>query len=241
MRISHIWIKKLETKEGVRRVPISLVSMTGEVLGSEFESALERDLLLLTVFNGQVNWFQTQPITIHYNDAKGAPRRYTPDLLIHFGTDDKPIRPPQLCEVKYREDLVANCGQLRPKFRAAQAYCRERGWEFKVFDEHRIRTPRLANIQFLWRYKNSTECGTYYDEIMCEMLEMRGSIQMLPLLERMYPTSKRRGEAIWAWWTMVVQGAIQCDLDKPITKSTLFWIDESRKTDLRLNYAETRR
>lgn len=241
MRIPHIWIKKVETKEGVRRVPISLVSMTGEVLGSEFESALERDLLLLTVFDGQVNWFQTQPVTIHYTDAKGAPRHYTPDLLIDFGTNDKASRRPQLCEVKYREDLIADWGQLLPKFRAARAHCREVGWEFKIFDEHRIRTSRLTNIQFLWRYKNSTDCGSYYDEIMAELVEMRGPIPMLPLLERMYPTSRRRGEAIWAWWTMVVQGAIQCDLDRPITKSTLFWIDEFRKPVLRLNYAQARR
>lgn len=241
MRTPHIWIKKVEIKEGVRRVPISLVSMTGEVLGSEFESALERDLLLLTAFDGQVNWFQTQPITIDYSDAKGVKRHYTPDLLINFGTDDKPIHRPQLCEVKYREDLIADCGQLRPKFRAARAYCREVGWAFKIFDEHRIRTPRLANIQFLWRYKNSTDCGAYYDEIMAEMLEIRGPVPMLPLLERMYPSSRRRGEAIWAWWTMVVQGAIQCDLDRPITKATLFWIDEVRKMELRPNYVASRR
>ena len=234
MRISHVWIKKVETKEGVRRIPISLVSMTGEVLGAEFESALERDLLLRIVFDGDVNWFQSQPITIHYKDVQGNARRYTPDLFIHFGTEEKPTRSPQLCEVKYRKDLIADRHQLLPKFRAARAYCRERGWEFKIFDEQRIRTPRLANIQFLWRYKHSTDCGAYYDEIMEEMVEMRGPIPMLPLLERMYPTSRLRGEAIWAWWTMVVQGAIQCDLEKPITKSTLFWVEEWRKTKFRL-------
>ncbi len=76
---------------------------------------------------------------------------------------------------------------------------------------------------------------------MSEMVQMSGPIPMLPLLNRMYPTSRSRGEAIWAWWTMVVQGAIQCDLNKPITKSTHFWIDESRKANLRLNHVETRR
>lgn len=234
MRTPLIWIKKVKTKEGVRRVPISMVSLTGEVLGAEFESALERDLLLLTVFNDQVNCFQTQPVTIHYADSEGKARHYTPDLLIEYGTDEKVLRPPMLCEVKYRADLIANWDQLRPKFKAAKAYCRKQGWEFRIFDEHRIRTPLLKNIQFLWRYRGCTNSGTYYDQIMEELALTCAPIPMLPMLERMYPTSRARGEAIWAWWTMVVQGAIKCDLSKPITKSTLYWVTEQRKTQLRV-------
>lgn len=235
MRTPLTWMKMVQTKNGIRRIPISLVSMTGEVLGSEFESALERDLILRTAFDSGVDWFQTQPVKIEYRDAKGKSRSYTPDLLIHFLKGSKGARRPQLCEVKYRADLIADRDQLLPKFRAARAYCREQGWEFKVYDEQRIRTPRLANIQFLWRYKTSTHCGVYYSQIMAEMVKMSGPISMLPLLKRMYPYSRKRGEAIWVWWTMVVGGSIKCDLDQPLSHSTLFWVDESQK-EIRWDY-----
>ena len=76
MRTYSSWLKKVATKEGLRRVPISHVSMTGEVLGSEFESALERDLIMTYAFNDSVNWFQSQPVTIRYQDADGKPRRH---------------------------------------------------------------------------------------------------------------------------------------------------------------------
>lgn len=229
-------MKMVHTKDGLRRIPISLVSMTGEVLGSEFESSLERDLILRTAFDSGVDWFQTQPVKIEYLDAKGKSRSYTPDLLIHFLEGSSGGRRPMLCEVKYRTDLIANRDQLLPKFRAARAYCREQGWDFKIFDEHRIRTQRLANIQFLWRYKSSTHCSTYYAQIMAEMVRMSGPTPMLPLLQRLYPYSRQRGEAIWAWWTMVVGGSIKCDLDQPLSPATRFWVDESEK-EVRWDYS----
>jgi hypothetical protein len=236
MRTALLWIKKVATKDGVRRIPVSTVSMTGAVLGSEFESALERDLILTAAFEDDVNWFQSQPVKIHYTDKNGVARHYTPDLFIHFGTEENPTRRPQLCEVKYRKDLIAKWKELLPKFRAARAYCRARGWDFKIYDETRIRTPRLANIQFLWRYKSSTRGEGFYGPIMDELLDLTEPTTMNALLERMYPNIRERGEAIWVWWTMVVQGAIKCDLDQPLKKSTLFWVDDSRKQDLRLNF-----
>jgi hypothetical protein len=136
--------------------------------------------------------------------------------------------------VKYRKDLLADNEQLLPKFRAARVYCKERGWDFKIYDEHRIRTTRLANIQFLWRYKSSTRGEGYYGPIMDALLDLKEPTTMLELLESMYPGSRERGEAIWVWWTMVVGGAIKCDLDKPLKKSTLFWVEDSRKERLRM-------
>lgn len=60
------------------------------------------------------------------------------------------------CEVKPRAVLLNNRAELMPKFRAARAYCRDQGWEFKIFDEARIRTPYLYTVQFLWRYRHSS-------------------------------------------------------------------------------------
>lgn len=230
MRLPSNWIKKVATKEGVRRVPISHISMTGEVLGSEFESALERDLIMTCAFDGSVNWFQSQPLTVNYQDAEGKPRHYTPDLVIHFGTDQKTTRCPMLCEVKYREELLKNWKTYKPKFKAARAYARENDMEFRIFDEQRIRTPRLKNIQFLWRYKYAPVCSGYQEELLAELSKLDRGVQMLTIIDKLYPIKEHRGEAIWAWWTLVVQGAILCDLNQRLDNSTLFWVPEWRKS-----------
>lgn len=222
MRKIDLWLKKVATKQGLRRVPISSVSLTGEVLGAEFESSLERDLLLLCAFDDSINWFQSQPLTIHYKGSDGRPRRYTPDLLIHFGTDQKATRRPMLCEVKYREELRESWAEYLPKFRAARRYCKENGMQFRIFDESRIRTPKLANVQFLWRYKFAEDCGAYYDELMGALIKS-GPTRMSPVIDQLYSTMQAKGEAVWAWWTMVAQGGIECNLDLPLNRETLFW------------------
>lgn len=219
----------MATEHGIRRVPISHISMTGEVLGTEFESALERDLIMTCAFDGSVNWFQSQPLTIDYQDAEGKPHHYTPDLLIHFGTDQKTTRRPILCEVKYREELLKNWKMYKPKFKAARAYARENGMEFRIFDEHRIRTPRLKNIQFLWRYKYAPVCSGYQEELLAKLSKLDQGVQMMQIIDELYPIKESRGDAIWAWWTLVVQGSIQCDLNQRLDKSTLFWVPEWRK------------
>jgi len=228
MRTNSLWLKKVATKEGLRRVPISHVSMTGEVLGSEFESALERDLIMTYAFSRSVNWFQSQPVTIHYQGADGKSRRYTPDLLIHFGTDQKQTRPPWLCEVKFRADLRKNWSELKPKFKAARAYARENGMEFRIFDESRIRTVRLGNIQFLWRYMYSKDRGPIHSAILAELCK-HDKVMMLPIIEKLYASDMQRGEAIWVWWTLVAQGAIECDLDRRLARETLFWVPDWHK------------
>lgn len=204
--------------------------MTGEVLGSQFESALERDLIMTCAFDGSVNWFQSQPLTVNYQDAEGKPRHYTPDLVIHFGTDQKTTRCPMLCEVKYREELLKNWKTYKPKFKAARAYARENDMEFRIFDEQRIRTPRLKNIQFLWRYKYAPVCSGYQEELLAELSKLDQGVRMLTIIGKLYPIKEHRGEAIWAWWTLVVQGAILCDLNQRLDNSTLFWVPEWRKS-----------
>ncbi len=228
MRQPSNWIKKVATTEGVRRVPISHVSMTGEVLGSEFESDLERDLIMPYAFYGSINWFQSHPLTIEYFDGDGKPRHYTPDLVIHFGTDQKSTRRPLLCEVKYREELLKTWKTYKPKIKAARAYAKANDMEFRIFDEYRIRTPLLKNIQFLWRYRFAPICA-YQTELLAELSKQDQGVQMLPIIDKLYPVKESRGEAIWAWWTLVEQGSIECDLSRRLDTSTLFWVPEWRK------------
>jgi TnsA endonuclease N terminal len=150
-------------------VPVRIISrnsrsLTGKVIDFRrqsavaFESALERDLYVLLDFDAAVAQFEEQPVTIPYRDPAGVSRTYTPDVLVyyHVGLTDQQDRQPVLYEVKYRDDLRANWGDYKPKFKAARRYAREQGWAFRLITEREIRTPYLKNAKFLRAYRHRT-------------------------------------------------------------------------------------
>lgn len=208
--------------DSVRRIPISNRSITGQLGDQQFESALERDLLMQLGWDDDVAWFSTQPVTIKYR-RDGESRTYTPDVLVAF-REVLPDRPsPLLCEVKYRRELAKHWRELRHKFRAAQDYCAERGWRFAVFDEHEIRTARLENIKFLWRYRNteySKELAAHLlQELQCRVESTRSNL--FAAIATNF-TETERAHAIWTWWVLVACGVIAFDDSVRLTESTVF-------------------
>lgn len=223
------WLLNVGTPEAVRRIPINTISLTGELLGQEFESSLERDLIMLMTWRSELDWFQVQPVEILFNGAAGAQRSYTPDLLVSFiprTTSGKPTRKPLLCEVKYQDDLRRNWVDLKPKFKAARAYARERGWEFRIFTERRIRTCLLQNIQFLWSYRYAPQHLNHRDRLI-RMLDDMEETTINGLLEACYLTENRlgRGEGLWTLWCLIAQKSVLCDLSLPLSMETRIWLD----------------
>ncbi|REM69460.1 hypothetical protein DSI38_00645, partial [Mycobacterium tuberculosis] len=58
----------------------------------------------------------------------------------------------ELTEVKTREDLEVNKEKYAPKFKAAEAYCAERGWIFITKSQEDFPQQRLKNIKWLRGY-----------------------------------------------------------------------------------------
>jgi putative transposase len=232
MRLDNLWIKHVKTVDGVRRVPISGTSLTGNVLGGEFESSLERDLLLLVAFDRRTDWYQTQPVKIEYVDSQGKARTYTPDVLIHFANQrGTPHRKPLLCEVKYRSELRDKWGEIRPKIKAARAYAMKKGWDFAIFDERRIRTTRLKNIQFLWSYRFSNTWPEESSAINRHMLSAPPA-RICDVLKTLFEDPESRSRGLWCVWTMLAQGSLYCDLTAPLSTESVishFWGDVSRE------------
>lgn len=109
----------------------------------DFESLLERDYLYLLDFERDVEWFEEQPLTVEYRQD-GQDRRYTPDFHVVRGGDF-------LVECKPHALVADEENQF--KFRAARAWCAERGWTFQVVTDQEIRAGwRLKNVRFLTRY-----------------------------------------------------------------------------------------
>jgi hypothetical protein len=226
--ISHL--RREMTPQGVRRIPINVRSLTGEVDGHQFESSLERDAMLLAHWDYYVEWYQSQPVTIEYQDKERCKRRYTPDLLLMYRTDiclpgQQLPRRPLLCEIKYRSDLAMNWMALKPKFIAARKYAKERNWDFRIWTEREIRMAYLKNIQFLWSYRFA-EFHAHHYRCLLDTLNILEETDPKTLLEATYQSETMRGEALWTLWCMVARRWIGCDLSLPLTMETRIWIGE---------------
>lgn len=127
-----------------------LLSSSKSVGAAMYESALERDYLMLLEFDRTVKQFEVQPIKI---DMRGQPgyRHYRPDVLVEFELGQGR---PWLVEVKYEEELQANWAELKPRFRAAIRLCKQLGWIFHLVTERHVRTTLLDNVKFLRDFRN---------------------------------------------------------------------------------------
>jgi hypothetical protein len=214
----------------VRVIPRNSRSLTGKVIDFQrqsavaFESALERDLYVLLDFDAAVARFEEQPVTIPYRDPAGVSRTYTPDVLVvyHVGLADHQDRQPVLYEVKYRDDLRANWGDYKPKFKAARRYAREQGWAFRLITEREIRTPYLKNAKFLRAYRhrtlNSGDC--------CRVLALLAAqCETAPeaLLMALSADRWERARLLPVLWHLIAVRQVGADLTVPLTMRSRIW------------------
>lgn len=193
-----------------------------------YESTLERDMMELVRFDRRVRQFTPQPLTIAYRDEAGASRTYTPDGLIQFRHQD-PYEPTILYEVKFREDFRESWRTYLPKFRAAKAYCRERGWVFRVYTEVEIRTAYLSNVKFLWPYVARKVDPAMRDHMLNVLWDL-GEADPDFLLHALCSDPTGRARLIPMLWHMLASGDIGCDLDSKLTMSSRIWpMKESRE------------
>lgn len=188
------------------------------------ESTLERDLFLVLEFDLNVATYEEQPILIEYRDADNRPRTYTPDVLVTYRKDVLPAKtmPPILCEVKYRTDLFENWKILKPKFRAARTYARERGWRFRILTEQEIRTTLLENARFLIRYQkldmNWEQC-----QLLIETLRELREATPEGLLLACRADKWERAALMPMLWHLISIRMIGVDLSDKLTMCSNIW------------------
>lgn len=194
--------------------------------GARFESTLERDLMYILRFDINVDKCIAQPVNIEYQGKYGKQRSYTPDVLIYHRKDILPAKnmPTILAEVKYRDDLRKNFKELRPKFKAAIHYAKERGWKFKLLTDREIRTPYLANAKFLLAYMNPDPYPNY--EILKMVLDRVSELRetdVETLLISIYRDKWNQAELLPVIWHLVAIRRIGNDLALPITMRSKIW------------------
>lgn len=215
----------------VRKIPKSYRSVTGLVASNKnqrmagFESSLERDLILLLEFDLNVEYYEEQPLVIDYVDSNGEEHSYTPDIFVRYRKDIAPAKTmaPSLYEVKYRQDLFANWKELKPKFKAARAYTKARGWKFQIITEQEIRTPYLQNVKFLSSYRRLSFNWEEQELLLNKLKDMRET-NPESLLLACYKDPINRAKLIPVMWYLVSISMIRTDLRLPLTMHSRIWL-----------------
>lgn len=182
--------------------------------GNRYESSLERDLMELARNEPDFGAYHAQPVRIGYAGVSGEPESYTPDGLIFWKSHRRPL----LVEVKYRHDCHGQWRLLHAKFRAARAYARERGWEFAVFTEERIRGPRLENLRFLRPYMERPKDAAIEEALLAAI--RAGHATPNAALEAVHRDGRDRASALPCLWRLVASGAVAMDWNSKLGMAT---------------------
>lgn len=196
-----------------------------------YESLLERDFLVRMEFSSLVQQVIPQPVQMQYMAASGREYRYTPDFLVYYKSIDYPHGSeylPMLVEVKPREVLRKSWRDLKPKFKTALSYAKSQNWEFRIFDESRIRNQVFDNIKFLKRYKRMQfpEENTKW---ILENLTRIGQAPFQHLVACHFVGTKDTAIGISHIWHLVAMGYIDCDMTCPFTNNTYLWVRQNGK------------
>ena len=187
---------------------------------ANYESSLERDWLMALDFDWRIAQVVEQPFTLSYA-LDGKVRRYTPDVLAEF--DDGKSRWTVVYEVKPHEALQDTWAHFRPRFKAAVHYCRARGWRFRIVTERDIRTPYVANVKFLRRYRGIA-VQDLHKKALLYTLPALGTTTPQALLAATWGDYERRMTALPELWRLIGNRTIAASLFEPLTMATPIWL-----------------
>lgn len=197
------------------------VSAARKAVGAAgFESTLERDFLRLLEFSPDVARFEVQPLTVTWLNESGEDRSYTPDVWVVFHDDVG--RKPWLCEVKYRADLKKYWPELRPKFRRAIRYARQKGWRFRLMTEVEIQGPELEAAKFLLPFRRLAISA----ERSVHVLALVGALKETTpaeLLRRLDSDPFIQAEWLPVIWQLVATFRIGADVQSPLSMASRLW------------------
>lgn len=212
----------------IRKIPKNYRNVTGIAAHTKangeamYESTLERDFLTTLEFSPEVNSYVVQPITLDWKDEQNRPRTYTPDIFVMFNDKQSTSQQPLLCEIKYREDLLKDWQQLRPKFQAAIRFAKAQGWRFKIITEYEVRDTYFANAQFLLRYRHPIP-DAHVMQLLYEKLEDMREATPSGLIKAIYKDEWNQAKALWVVWYMIATFQIGVDLHIPLDMNSPIW------------------
>ncbi len=190
-----------------------------------FRSTLHREFLTRFEFDLDVVEITHRPVAIPFRTASGAIGEYIPDFLLyralgHLTYSRYPK--PMLVEVLPSEEWKANWRELATKWKAARRFASAQGWEFRIYDESRIRDTVLKNTMFLARYKKMQFSNEDSVKVV-ESVKERGAVKFHALLARHF-MGIYRAEGISHIWHLVATQKLKCDISAPLSDFSELWV-----------------
>lgn len=207
-----------------RRSVSGILAFRGKT-GIPFESILEMDFLRRLEPLRCVLEVISQPVSIPFLAANGQEFRYTPDFLVYYRMQQEPYLEyprPLLVEVKPEAEWRRHWQEWKPKWRTAHRYAREQGWDFRIFDETRIRDAVFENTRFLERFKRMSFPPEEIQSVL-ENLELIGCARLERILAQHF-MGHYEAEGTSLLWHLVATGRIECDLSRPVDNFTELWV-----------------
>jgi hypothetical protein len=150
-----------------------------------FESLLERDFIYLLDYDPSVEWFEEQPLAIEYVHVDKT-LHYTPDFHIIEADKEHPFGQHVLVECK--PERFVDTDENYRKFAIAQAWCQERGWQFRTATEQQIRFGyRLQNVKLLTQYARQRVDPVLHDRILSFLSSTELSVSIQNVAEEIFP------------------------------------------------------
>lgn len=216
----------------VRAIPRNYLSVTGRVPSSKtddgrlasYESTLERDYLLRLEFDLSVTRYEEQPCEIIYKHPILGTRTYVPDVHVEYSQD--PVRGgprrDEIVELKFRSELKERWADLRPRYRAAVHYCRERNWRFVIRTEVEVRTPYLTNILFLRRYRD-LPANAEREALILNTLGQLRETNPQALMAAVFDNRDNQAMLVPFLWRLVANRLIGMDWSQPLNMRSRIW------------------
>lgn len=105
------------------------------------------------------------------------------------------------------------------KFRACRDFAKECGWDFRIYTDRDIRTPRLFNAKFLLPYGEMDIDWNLQAAVMKAIVEM-GVTTPRAVLERLSPSSLEQAKYLPALWNLLRNHCVTTDLNQKLTMSS---------------------
>ena len=215
--------KQMRKINPTRRSVSGQYAFRGE-LAIPFESTLERDFIIRCEFQHSVLDIIAQPAEIKFRTANKREYTYTPDFLVYYKLGSRSYEnypKPMLVEVKPQEQWKKHWRKWLPKWKAARRYAIQRGWEFRIYDESRIRDQVLKNIKYLERYLR-IHSEPQDIELLINTVSSMGSCTVDYLLTRHFPGIYRERGLVFIW-SLVAKRLLNCDISARLSLSTELW------------------
>lgn len=200
---------RVKAKSG--HVPVHAYSVT---VGTHLhlESGLEHDLVRELDRQPDVAWLVAQPCMLRLPAKRGGRRvEHTPDLLSRHV--DGTVR---LWDVRPQE---RQDNDFRLKVRLTIEACDDVGWHHGVFSG--MSRVRRVNLMWLHAYRRSMPWYAGSLRLLSEYVQRDGTISDVLDLDA------GGGHVVSAMWHGIWTGQIDCDLDRPLKRTTRIVLHEA--------------